>query len=107
MTKSGRVAARFRRTIRFDEQAEGLLVSITDRIERNNGPALTKVKIGDDFSVRYVPQSRYFQRFELNVNGSYLSQTDLDRLNREGSIQITRTFDSERGLVAIEGGGAG
>jgi hypothetical protein len=106
MTKSGGAAARFRRTVRFDGEGASMRISITDRIERNDGPAFTKVKIGDDFSVRYVPQSRYFQRFELGVSGSYLSQSDLDRLNREGSVEIMRTFDSTRGLVGFDGGGA-
>lgn len=105
MTKSGRAAARFRRTLRFHGDGGGQRISITDRIERGDGPAFMKVKIGDDFSVRYVPQSRYFQRFELEVSGTYLSQSDLDRLNREGSVEITRTFDGTRGLVAFDGGG--
>jgi hypothetical protein len=95
MTRSGRAAARFRRTIRF----EGERIVVTDRIERGGGPAFARVKIGDDVSVRYVPQSRYFQRFELGVKGSYLSGEDLERLNREGTIEITRTLTAARGLV--------
>jgi hypothetical protein len=95
MTRSGRAGARFHRTIRF----EGGKVLVTDRIERGGGPAFARVKLGDDASVRYVPQSRYFQRFELGVRGSYLSSQDLEKLNREGAFEITRTFEARRGLV--------
>jgi hypothetical protein len=100
MTRSGAVAARFRREIRF---APGE-VAVTDTIRRNGGPAFEKVKLGDDFSVRYVPQSRYFQRFELGVHGSYLSPQDLERLNREGEITITRVIDLEKGFTGYRSG---
>lgn len=95
MTRSGAARARFRRTLRFADAR----VTVTDRIERGGGPAFRRVKIGDDFSVRYVPQSRYFQRFELGVSGSYLSEEDLEKLNREGAIEITRVLDTRKGLV--------
>lgn len=101
MTKSGAVAARFRRSIRFSPGK----ATVTDTIRRAGGPAFEKVKVGDDFSVRYVPQSRYFQRFELGVQGSYLSQQDLDRLNREGEITITREIDLEKGFTGYRSGG--
>jgi hypothetical protein len=100
MTKSGAARSRFRRTVRFGEGQ----VTVIDRIERGGGPAFKKVKIGDDFSVRYVPQSRYFQRFELGVKGSYLSPEDIERLNREGSIEIARVLDFKKGLVGYESG---
>ncbi len=100
MTRSGAAPARFRRTVRF----EGGRILVTDRISRGKGPEFSKVKIGDDFSVRYVPQSRYFQRFELSVKGSYLSPEDLERLNREGMIEITRVFDLKKGLVGYQSG---
>ena len=95
MTRSGAARARFKRTLRFAEDR----VTVTDRIERGGGPAFRRVKIGDDFSVRYVPQSRYFQQFELGVSGSYLSDEDVARLNRDGAIEITRVLDATRGLA--------
>jgi hypothetical protein len=93
MTKSGAAPARFRRTIRFVDGG----MTVTDRITRQGGPRFTRAKIGDDFSVRYVPQSRYFQRFELGVFGAYLSAEDLDMVNREGTVEITRTIDFVKG----------
>jgi hypothetical protein len=95
MTRSGRAPARFRRTIQF----EGGRILVTDRITRGAGPAFERVKLGDDVSVRYVPQSRYFQRFELGVRGIYLSSRDLETLNREGAFEVTRTFEASRGIV--------
>ncbi len=95
MTRSGAAPARFRRTLRFANES----VTVTDRIERGGGPAFRRVKIGDDFSVRYVPQSRYFQQFELGVSGSYLTEADITRLNREGVIEVTRVLDFKKGLV--------
>ncbi len=103
MTRSGAARARFRRTLRFEDDR----VTVTDRIERGGGPAFRRVKIGDDFSVRYVPQSRYFQRFELGVSGSYLSEEDLARLNREGVIEITRVLDARKGFVGYGTGEKG
>lgn len=98
MTKSGAAPSKFRRTIRFAPRA----VTIVDRIERGGGPAFEKVKIGDDFSVRYVPQSRYFQRFELGVFGSYLSPQDLEKLNRDGAIEIARRVDLTKGFTGYQ-----
>ncbi len=97
MTKSGRARARFRREIRFVEGG----MEITDKIVREGGPAFARVKIGDDFSVRYVPQSRYFQRFELGVFGTYLSDEALGELNRRGEITVTRTIDFGRGMTVV------
>jgi hypothetical protein len=98
MTKSGGAPSRFRREIRFVDGG----MKITDRIARGGGPAFLKVKIGDDFSVRYVPQSRYFQRFELDVFGTYLSEEALERLNRQGSIEVTRTIEYRKGTIGVE-----
>jgi len=108
MTKSGAARARFRRTIRFTDGG----LTVTDRIERGGGPAFVKVKIGDDFGVRYVPQSRYFQRFELDVFGAYLADGDLEKLNREGAVEIARTVEYAKGPTgwassAAETGSAG
>ena len=50
--------------------------------------------IGGEFSVRYVPQSRYFQAYELEAIGRDLSQEELDMLNTEKSLTITRTVES-------------
>lgn len=98
MTRSSAAAARFHRRIQFEHGR----VVVTDRITRGRGPAFTKVKLGDDFSVRYVPQSRYFQGYELQVSGSYLAPRDLQRLNREGSVEVTRVLEYERGLAGYE-----
>jgi hypothetical protein len=97
LVKSGAAPARFRRTISFVEGG----MSVTDRITRGGGAAFVKLKIGDDFSVRFVPQSRYFQRFELGVFGMYVSDEDLARLNRQGTIEVRRTVDYEKGVTGV------
>jgi hypothetical protein len=55
-------------------------------IKRKN--KLQQLQIGGQFNVRYVPQSRYFQLFELNVSGRLIERRKLDELNKNGEITV-------------------
>lgn len=94
MTRSGAAPVRFRRCVQFG--ADGL--TITDEITRGGGPRIRKGKIGDEFHVRYVPQSRYFQPQELGMRGVYLTAGDLEALNREGALRTIRRIDYHQGM---------
>ncbi len=78
----------FERTVSFSDQA----VTIQDDFRLRNGVQVDQVLIGDEFSVRYVPQSRYFQSFELEAQGRHLTSSEIERLNREHLISITRVI---------------
>ena len=61
-------------------------------------PASFKIKrlmVGDEFFVRYVPQSRYFQQQELSLKGHLLGESELEDLRRIGSF----TYAEEINLV--------
>lgn len=94
MTRSHAAPVRFRRKIEFGET--GLM--ITDELTRERGAQVEKVKIGDEFHVRYVPQSRYFQPQELSIRGTYLTRRDIETLNREGRFRTVRRIDYHDGM---------
>ena len=50
-----------------------------------------RIQIGDDFFVRYVPQSRYFQSQDLDVHGYNLSDRELQCLSKER--QLIKCFE--------------
>ena len=56
-------------------------VIIKTNIENKGKNKFTRVLIGDEFFVRYVPQSRFFQSQELALSGYKLSKIDLETLN--------------------------
>lgn len=95
MTRSGASPVAWRREVSFGDDA----FVIRDRIERKGAPAFTRLLLGDEFHVRYVPQSRYFQPQELSMHGIELEPSVLDRLNRAGSITVVRRIDYHDGLV--------
>ena len=97
MTKSGQAPLGYRRTIVFGET--GLLLE--DEIKRM-GPSVRRLKLGDEFHVRYVPQSRYFQPQELAMRGHELPPEALARLNREGRLVVRRHIDYHEGQTSIE-----
>ena len=45
------------------------------------------LSIGDEFFVRYVPQSRYFQSQELEVSGNSLDNEEINTLNKVGNYK--------------------
>jgi len=58
------------------------LIKIQDNVK------FTRLFFGDEFFVRYVPQSRYFQSQELDVSGDFLDESELYELNT--TKQITK-----------------
>ena len=58
-------------------------VSIFTTIELGKGFNVKKLSIGDEFFIRYVPQSRYFQSQELDVSGWTATETDIQQVNKD------------------------
>ncbi len=74
----------FRRSFRFD--GEG--VTLEDEIGLEGNSKIESLSIGDEFFVRYVPQSRYFQSQELEVKGSTFTSEQLAKLNNDRHIIV-------------------
>lgn len=72
------VPIRFRRSFRI----EGEEMRLTDELQRLGKAKLAALSVGDEFFVRYVPQSRYFQSQELDVAGHALGDAELETFNR-------------------------
>lgn len=98
MTKSGATSLGWSRTVEFGETS----FVIRDRIERGQEGNLTKALIGDEFHVRYVPQSRYFQPQELAMSAQALTDDELRELNASGAIVLEREIDYVEGQVRRE-----
>lgn len=90
------VSARFRRRIQFGEDE----LRVDDEIAAGDTVFRT-LMVGGEFFVRYVPQSRYFQRQELDVDSHILEPQQVEQLNEQGSIAISRTVRDEQVTVSI------
>lgn len=84
----GRRSAPVRFTRRFRIESRRLV--LTDEVRLEEGARLSSLSIGDEFSVRYVPQSRYFQPQELDVSGRRLQGEEIARLNETGGFSWQR-----------------
>jgi hypothetical protein len=92
------VPVQFRRQIRLD--GDNLLV--TDHLERTGSAVFASLMIGDEFAVRYVPQSRYFQAQELDISGLWLNQAQIDQLNDSGVLTVVRSVDLTAGVTQTQ-----
>jgi hypothetical protein len=81
---------RFTRRIHMDE--ESVCIETTMRADR--GTRVTRLRIGDEFHVRYVPQSRYFQPQELLSRGRTLTNDELNRINRGQPVTVTERIEA-------------
>lgn len=89
MLGSRPVPIRFHR--RFQHDSTG--VTVIDEVIHEGRTRLQALHIGDEFYVRYVPQSRFFQPHELAS-----SRLDVDSADLAHDLRITRRidFDPER-----------
>ncbi|MFN0072785.1 MAG: hypothetical protein ACKVVP_14975 [Chloroflexota bacterium] len=94
------IPVRFRRQIRLD--GDNLLV--TDRLERTGSVSFESLMIGDEFAVRYVPQSRYFQAQELGISGLTLSHAQVGQFNSTGALTVVRQVTLDGGVARTEVG---
>ncbi len=78
------VPVQFTRRLQFNDSG----VMLTTRITSDGTLLLTRLSVGDEFFVRYVPQSRYFQPQELDVCGHDLSDSQVHALNECNPIIV-------------------
>lgn len=83
------VPIRFKRHLRL--AADG--IHLSDEVDKDAGVTLRQMQVGDEFFLRYVPQSRYFQSQEMDVHGAQLSTADLATLNAQGHWHSERSLD--------------
>ncbi len=69
----------FKRTLEISDD----IITIHNRIELTKGLMLKSLSIGDEFFVRYVPQSRYFQSQELTIEGWNADNKTLESINKK------------------------
>ncbi len=86
MLRSTTVPVQLHRTLKLSP--EGLIVN--DRVIVPKGTQLTRLILGEELPVRYVPQSRYFQPMELEVGGRELTDSELNQLRGKGELSFTR-----------------
>jgi len=98
MLKARTTPVRFHRRFQLEEGH----VILTDEIETRPGTRFSDLSLGDEFFVRYVPQSRYFQSQEMEVAGWKLTRDQLELLNNGRSARIIRDIAlSGEGNVVI------
>ncbi len=88
---------RFRRVIRLTDHT----LTVSDELRREGELAVDGLMFGDEFAVRYVPQSRYFQPQELETRGYTLTAAQIQRLNRDGTLRVTREIQIPSGRVEV------
>ncbi len=72
---------------------------IADTIKIMDKTKFESLQIGDEFSTRYVPQSRYFQSQELDAKGMLLTPEQLDILNSTRKIRLERVINTQSGHI--------
>jgi len=65
-------------------------IALTSEVQLKGNEKFSRLSFGDEFFVRYVPQSRYFQAQELDVSGEMLEYAALEQLNKSGRIAKER-----------------
>ena len=91
------VPIQFKRSLRL----AGEEIILTDELRLTDNTQVTTLSIGDEFFVRYVPQSRYFQSQELQVSGVE-APTDLaDLLNRRKKLKVVQRWNGAKPAVEV------
>ena len=72
---------------------KGSEIVLSDELKILGKARLNKLSFGDEFFVRYVPQSRYFQSQELEITGDTLDVQAINEVNE------TKSYKREKILV--------
>ena len=71
---------------------------MTDELQLEAQTRLSALSIGDEFFVRYVPQSRYFQSQELDIAPAQFDvQRALKILDQSRQVRLVRRWSQARG----------
>jgi SAM-dependent methyltransferase len=93
MLNSGDIPAYFYRSVTVSDTQ----VCIADTIKLTKKMCFASLQLGDEFFVRYVPQSRYFQSQEFDTEGYLLSEDQIHILNTERKIRLERCINLQTG----------
>jgi len=88
----------FRRQIKF----AGDLIVVVDEVRRTADVVVIGLMVGDEFAVRYVPQSRFFQFPDLAARGYALSHAELIAFRATGRVRVRRSMDIVTGQVTMQ-----
>jgi SAM-dependent methyltransferase len=88
MLGSHPIPARFQRRFSLHEAT----LSLTDTLHLEGNIRFADLAVGDEFFVRYVPQSRYFQSQELSIKGHALRESHIREINTGKSVDIHQTI---------------
>jgi hypothetical protein len=79
----------FERTVFFDDRK----IKVNDNISIEQSLKIKLLSVGDDFSVRYVPQSKYFESQELETSGQVLTSNEIKGLSNTREKKLERVID--------------
>ena len=86
------VPVRFHRRLRLDSEQ----LTLSDEIRLEGDVRFASLSAGDEFFVRYVPQSRYFQAQELDVSGFGVDAQVLSELHRTRRLSLIVEVNQEQ-----------
>ena len=90
------VPVHFHRRLRLD----GDRLTLSDEVRIEGDARFVALSVGDEFFVRYVPQSRYFQAQEFDVSGFTIDEQALAELHQ--TRQLSLMAEVKRGQVKRE-----
>ena len=76
-------------------------MTIEDLITLEGNINLKSLFISDEFSVRFVPQSLYFQSQELGVNGYNIEDKYITIINNTKQLTVKRIVDTSNGEISF------
>lgn len=79
----------FKRSFKINDKN----IQIKDSVNNRSGVQFSRMIIGGEFFVRYVPQSRYFQSQELDINGYELNPNEIDEFNKNKKWERSTTIE--------------
>ena len=77
----------FERRLNFEDET----IKLTDKIWLKGKETVESLSVGGGFTVRYVPQSRYFQDLELIDHSNTINPDKLRELNEEKHLELSKT----------------
>lgn len=79
----------FKRSVVFNDQN----IKVNDSITIEESLKIVRLSFGDDFSIRYVPQSRYFESQELETGGQLLTDSEIKELDDSREKKLERVIE--------------
>ena len=83
-----RIPVHFKRQLTIKDKE----IFLVDELKIDGKIKFKKLSFGDEFFVRYVPQSRYFQSQELEITGDILNRQSISDLNETKSYKREKRF---------------